>query len=264
MAEKKKKAIQQTRDTSAVAISERLIEYGLYKSEHDVRYHTYQLERRIFEAFREGDPSPVLAVIDNPSDIHLGIMSRSAYKQSEYMAVLIISMLVREAMEAGVSPDQAYNINDLYLQALSESASTEAHRQIARSAAVKLQELLTQTRKTQSPHVEACKNYIAAHLHRDFTLEDIAVYAGVSPTYLSALFSRTEHISLTEYTLRRRIAAAQNMLRFSDYPIVLIAEYLCFCSQSYFSTVFKRITGVTPLNYRKQFLLPPHDESSFI
>ena len=244
MAEKKKKAIQQTRDTSADAISERLIEYGLYKSEHDVRHHTYQLERRIFEAFREGDPS--------------------AYKQSEYMAVLIISMLVREAMEAGVSPDQAYNINDLYLQALSESASTEAHRQIARSAAVKLQELLTQTRKTQSPHVEACKNYIAAHLHRDFTLEDIAVYAGVSPAYLSALFSRTEHISLTEYTLRRRIAAAQNMLRFSDYPIGLIAEYLCFCSQSYFSTVFKRITGVTPLNYRKQFLLPPHDESSFI
>ena len=264
MAEKKKKTAQQTPEASADTIGGRLIEYGLYKSENDVRHHTYQLERRIFEAFRAGDPAPVLAVIDHPADVHLGIMSRSAYKQSEYMAVLIISMLVREAMEAGVSPERAYNINDLYLQALSESTSAEAHRQITRSAAMKLHELLTQTRKTQSPHVEACKNYIAAHLHKPFTLEDIAAHTGVSPTYLSALFSQTEHVSLTEYTLRQRIAAAQNMLRFSDYPIGLIAEYLCFCSQSYFSTVFKRITGMTPLNYRKQFLLPLRDESSFV
>ena len=75
----------------------------------------------------------------------------------------------------------------------------------------------------------------------------------MSASYLSALFSQVERVSITEYTLRQRISAAQNLLQFSDYPIGLIAEYLCFCSQSYFSTVFKRVTGRTPLNYRKQF-----------
>ena len=237
---------------SADAIDEKLTEYGLYKSENDLSHHTYMLERRVFEAFRQGDVSPVLGVIDDPSGIHLGIMSRSAYKQSEYLAVLLISLLVREAMEAGVSPDQAYSINDLYLQALSESTTVEAHRQIMRSAVMKLHALMTRTQRTQSLHVEASKNYIAGHLHKRFTLEDVAAHAGVSPTYLSALFSQTEHLSITEYTLRQRVYAAQNMLKFSDYPISLIAEYLCFCSQSYFSTVFKRVTGVTPLGYRKQ------------
>ena len=236
--------------SDADAVSGRLAEYALYKSEHDLPHHTYLLERSIFEAFRGGDPQPMLSVIDDPARVQLGIMSRSAYKQSEYLAVLIISMLVREAMEAGLSPDQAYNINDLYLQALSESNSVEAHRQIMRDATLKL---LLETRRTPSPHVEACKNYISAHLHKPFSLGDVASHVGVSASYLSALFSHVEHMSVTEYTLRQRVAAAQNMLKFSDTPIGLIAEYLCFCSQSYFSTTFKRLTGRTPLNYRKQF-----------
>ena len=241
------------REISAGTIDERLTEYGLYRSEHDLSHHTYLLERRIFGAFRQGDPAPVLAVIDDPASVHMGIMSRSAYKQSEYMAVLVISLLVREAMEAGVSPDQAYSINDLCLQALSEATGIETHRQIMRSAALKLHKLLQQARRTQSPHVEACKLYIAEHLHKPFTLEDAAAHTGVSPTYLSALFSRVEKVSIREYTLRQRVAAAQNMLTYTDRPIGLIAEYLCFCSQSYFTTVFKRFTGTTPLNYRKQF-----------
>ena len=197
--------------------------------------------------------SDLLAVIDDPAGVHLGIMSRSAYKQSEYLAVLLVSMLVREAMEAGLNPDQAYGINDLYLQELSEADSPEAHRRIMRSAALKLHGLLLKARKPQSHYVEQCKNFITAHLHKPFTLEDLAEAVGLTPTYLSALFSRAERVSIKEYTLRQRVLAAQNMLKYSDYAIALIAEYLCFCSQSYFSTVFKRYTGRTPLNYRKQF-----------
>lgn len=241
------------RQAGADGMGGRLTAYGLYKSENDLTHHSYRAERRIFEAFREGDPGPLLALIDGSSDVEPGIMSRSTYKQSEYLAVLVVSMTVREAMEAGLNPYRAYDINDLYLQELSETHSVEAHRQIMRDAVLRLHELLLETRKTQSPYVEKCKGYIAAHLHKAFSLKDLADQVGLSPTYLSALFSRSERVSIKEYTLRRRVEAAQDLLRYSEYPIGLIAEYLCFCSQSYFSTVFKRHTGRTPMGYRRQF-----------
>ena len=59
-------------------------------------------------------------------------------------------------------------------------------------------------------------------------------------------------MGIAEYTSRRRIQAAENMLKYSDIPIAAIAQYLCFHSQSYFGAVFKEYTGLSPRRYREQ------------
>jgi AraC-like DNA-binding protein len=60
-------------------------------------------------------------------------------------------------------------------------------------------------------------------------------------------------ISLSKYIQDLKIEKAKNLLQYSDYSIVDIANYLSFSSQSHFIQVFQKKTGFTPHRYRTQF-----------
>lgn len=55
-----------------------------------------------------------------------------------------------------------------------------------------------------------------------------------------------------EYTQHCRMEAAKNMLRFSDFSITEISDYLCYSSPSHFASTFHKVTGVTPSEYRRE------------
>ena len=83
-------------------------------------------------------------------------------------------------------------------------------------------------------------------------MQEIADETGKSRSYLSRKFSKEAGISIQDYILDQRLQAAANMLKFSDFEIADIAEYLCFSSQSYFGDQFKKKNNMTPAEYRKR------------
>ena len=60
-------------------------------------------------------------------------------------------------------------------------------------------------------------------------------------------------MSVMEYITRKRIQAAENMLKYSEYSCLAISDYLCFSSESHFIQVFRRYTGLTPKRYREAY-----------
>ena len=58
---------------------------------------------------------------------------------------------------------------------------------------------------------------------------------------------------VAEIIRKEKIRLAENMLRYSDYEVKEIANYLSFCSQSYFGNIFRKQTGMTPARYRKKY-----------
>ena len=120
------------------------------------------------------------------------------------------------------------------------------------NAMISYAERVRQQRREHSSlsYVEACKNFIAAHLNTDFTLDDIAEKIGFNKAYLSRRFKEAEGIGIQQYTRKKRVEAAANMLKFTDESIFTISDYLCFASQSHFGKVFKDHLGMTPQKYR--------------
>ncbi len=92
--------------------------------------------------------------------------------------------------------------------------------------------------------------YISANIHSNILLPDIADKVGLSENYLSRLFSKEMNITIHEYINKLKIEKARNLLCYSDYSIIDIANYLAFSSQSHFITVFKKHEGITPNKYR--------------
>ena len=82
------------------------------------------------------------------------------------------------------------------------------------------------------------------------SLEDIAAVARVHPVHLAQGFRRAFGLTIGEYLRRLRVQRAANRLLSTRRPIAEIALECGFCDQSHLSRVFKRVTSVTPAEYR--------------
>jgi len=93
--------------------------------------------------------------------------------------------------------------------------------------------------------------FIDAHLDSPMALADVAGAAGLSRMHFAAQFRAATGVRPHEFVLRRRIERAQSLLSTTDVPIVELALATGFSSQSHFTVVFKRISGLTPRQWRQ-------------
>ena len=75
----------------------------------------------------------------------------------------------------------------------------------------------------------------------------------MNPSYLSRLFKEETGISLTEYINQQRIRAAKNYLQLDTTTITEVAFMVGYNDVNYFIKRFKKIVGLTPTQYRKNF-----------
>lgn len=100
--------------------------------------------------------------------------------------------------------------------------------------------------------VKAAVEYASFHYREDIGLNDAAEAAGVNSTYLSYLFGQEMKIGFTNYVIRLRVDCARKLLCESTLKIRQVAEKSGFHDYHYFSKVFKKITGLSAAQYRKE------------
>ncbi|MDL2233643.1 helix-turn-helix domain-containing protein [Ruminococcaceae bacterium OttesenSCG-928-L11] len=98
--------------------------------------------------------------------------------------------------------------------------------------------------------IERAQEYIRKHIHQDLSRTEIAEAIFLNPEYLSHLFRRETGSSLGEYILSERMKIAKSLLADTDIKISVIASKVGYANFSYFSSVFKKSTGVSPMEYR--------------
>ena len=60
------------------------------------------------------------------------------------------------------------------------------------------------------------------------------------------------HISLNNYIIRKRITAAKKLLTETQLPVNTVADKVGYGNHSYFSKLFRRETGLTPQEWRRE------------
>lgn len=105
----------------------------------------------------------------------------------------------------------------------------------------------------RNKYVEQAKDYVFKHLHSEIRVQDISNHIGLNKDYLSDLFHKSEGMTLQNYIKQEKIRQAEYLLKYQDYSISEIANYLSYSSQSHFSHCFKEIKGMTPMQYRNKY-----------
>ena len=96
--------------------------------------------------------------------------------------------------------------------------------------------------------------YIREHLDQELTLAQLGAVAYMSPYHFARLFQRSVGLPPHRFVVRTRIDRAAAMLADEELPIARISRAVGFRTASHFSTVFRRIKGVTPRAYRAERL----------
>lgn len=95
--------------------------------------------------------------------------------------------------------------------------------------------------------------YIREHFREQIGLQEVANAVGLNFAYLSYLFKQEMGIGFSGFLLELRVEYAKDLLKNTSYKIKDVASKSGFNDYHYFSKAFKRLNGMSPVDYRRQF-----------
>ena len=93
--------------------------------------------------------------------------------------------------------------------------------------------------------------FMDKHLYSKFTLDDLVREFSFGKSYISRYFSKICGCSVIDYFNMMKINEAKRLIRETNYNFFEISEKLAFSNSHYFSTLFRKHTGMTPSQYKK-------------
>ena len=94
-------------------------------------------------------------------------------------------------------------------------------------------------------------DYIDENYRSDFPLTVLAELAGVTPQHLCRVFKDSMNMRPNEYLTQRRLQEAKRLLQRNELSVAEIAARSGFPDAGYFSTVFRKHEGISPIEYKK-------------
>ncbi len=102
--------------------------------------------------------------------------------------------------------------------------------------------------------IRIAKQYINENYHNNITLEEISKVVGFNSTYFSTIFKKETSMNFTEYLKMVRVKYAKDLLLESRYCVEDVSFSVGYSDVKYFSKLFKKMTGITPSEFRKLYM----------
>lgn len=182
-------------------------------------------------------------------------LSNYPLRNARYHLVIVASDISKACIQSGMGHDEAYTLADIYIRKADKCDTYEQIVKLYQELNLDFCERMQEIRKQSviSFHIRKCIDYIYENLGQKLTVNDLAAYCELHPSYLSELFYAETGIHLKQFVLEAKIDTAQNLLKYSDLSYLDISVALGFSSQSAFISTFRKITGMTPKGYRDKY-----------
>ena len=238
-----------------MALSKEWYDAEFVDSDIESLHRDPSIEYSFYNAVKTGDMEYVIKNCKEDAFIHLdgtGVLSRNTLQNIKYHFVVTTAMITRYCVHAGMEQEQAYSLSDFYILKMDKCRTIDQISRLHDTMCLDFCSRMNELKRRQilSKPIVLCLNYIYSHIHYRITIKELAEYLSLSESYLSKLFLKEMGIPLSHYITDLKIEKAKNLLQYSDYSIVEIANYFSFASQSHFIQVFQKKTGITPYKYR--------------
>ncbi len=214
-----------------------------------------EAEQRLVQSIKVGTAAECLAAVEALTDLlrRTFVTSRRAYITLHRLFARIAETCeeLRIDGEDLLSSDGADPFVDTFaLSTLDEIAVR------LKSLCTRISELLGRKRLSYSRiKAQQAQEFIAQHFgDPQLSLQSLCRDIGVSPSHFSMIFKEATGKTFTEYLTAVRLEQAMILLRTTAMKAYEIAQAVGYADQHYFSIIFKRETGMSPIQYREKFI----------
>ena len=236
------------------SVNKQLAYLEFINRENSFRHHRYDDEMMQYEYIKLGDMRALAEAERMIHSAELGHLSDDPVINLRYLCICNITLVTRFAIEGGLEHEKAYNASDLYIRKYDKAVSVDELYALHAEMIAYFTNAVMAAKKENiySKQVIQCMDHIHYHLHEQITVRELAELVGLNESYLSVLFKRETGINLSEYITSKRMEAAENMLKYSDFSLTEISDILAFSSYSHFARVFRKYYDTSPKEYRSR------------
>jgi len=203
------------------------------------------------------DGKEAMGILNRPNDIDLIVLDvmmpdisglellRQIRRVNKYCKVVIMTGysskdVVLEALRSNADdyiekPFDVNNVKEMFERLLRESGS-----------------LSNNGADNKTDKIRLAQRLIKRNYNRRLSLQDISKEVFLSYKYLSRVFKEKTGKTFNEYKLELKISSAKQFLREGNYPLGQIAYMVGYQNPDSFMKMFKRVTGLTPSEYRSR------------
>jgi len=213
----------------------------------------YEKELELLACVKTGDVERVKDMLFGMFPKHEGHMSENPRRNAIYSFVASVTLVTRFAVEGGLDVETAYSLSDAYIKSADAAKTPDDVFKLLPKMALDFTEKVRRAKRSAKPLTPVIKKaaeYIDSNLHRHITLEELGSVTRCNPAYISVKFKKETGFAVTDYINRAKIDAAKQLLQDTELTISDVAYTLAFSSQSYFSKLFRELTGEMPRDYR--------------
>ena len=178
--------------------------------------------------------------------------SQNDFELIKYRTVELVVLLSRAAMEGGAEQEEIFGLNNHYLKQVSHLHNLDELSVWLSKILARVTDCVFNFKNVKNKDIiYKAIEYTNTYYMEKLTLEDVAGQVHLSPSYFSRLFKEETGYNFSTYLNTVRIEKSKKLLVNCDIPLVDVSNLVGFDEQSYFTRVFKKLTGTTPGKYRE-------------
>lgn len=223
----------------------------MYKGEKasGSRQFLYEKETELLSKVRSGNVREAKAVLN--ALLGQVLFSEGGAPSAVRMhAIELATLLSRVAIDGGAGVEAIYELNGKFISVINREQNLDELCYLLQDMVESFMSEMFSTQDKGNIYVRKTLQAIAEHYDEPLSLNTVAAALNISPNYLSSIFHKTVGISFREQLCRVRVEQSKRLLLSTRYSLNEIAVAVGFSDQSYYSKVFKRITGISPGKYR--------------
>ncbi|WNR46154.1 response regulator transcription factor [Paenibacillus roseipurpureus] len=246
-----KEALQHTFFTgteSVVTIGD--IEHN--NTESKLHLQLYELEKQLIQQLKLGDSQGVTVLLNKLFD-EVILPNSAQVEQVYFHAAELVFQLARPLHETEESFESILGKSSIeIIQIIQNTKDIGSLRSFMTSMIEDIARYMQNKHNSKSQKViSRIKQYIDQNYMNNITIQLLAEEVFLSPTYMCQIFKQETGETIIEYLTKVRIDKAKELLKSPDLKIFVIAEMVGFENATYFTSVFKKITGLIPGKYRE-------------
>ncbi|RXZ78921.1 response regulator [Paenibacillaceae bacterium] len=207
--------------------------------------HPFHMYQELAEAIAHARIDQAVAVIQRFIIQHDGINKIPAAHLRHFCSELW-GVIIHALAQSGIVSDPFQASSDDYAAIEAMTSAQEMERWLIERLRQIGEQFLASANVKHLQAVEFIIRYVHEHYEKELTLTDIAEKLAMSRSYLSHIFKQTTGETFGNYLTKVRIEKAKALIMEGKHLIYQISEMVGYKNVPYFSTLFKKYTGMNP------------------